>query len=205
MSSLTKPKRSRLLPEDRRMQLLDCAKNIILRQGFSSLTMEAVTKEANVSNPLVYKYFDTRLSLLQELTEREIIRYYTEVLEELDVDQGFQHLLHISVRTNFDEVANGNILSILRSQPDIEKGIDKAKLRKKIDVAPILVQRTMDAFQISRQQAVRIVAFGAGVSQRAAMHWQQYGGERNKMINDVIAFINGGIDALISETSDKAS
>lgn len=200
MSSQTKPKRSRLSPEDRRMQLLDCAKKIILNQGFSALTMEAVTKEANVSNPLVYKYFDTRLSLLTELTEREIIRYYTEVLEELEVDQGFQHLLYISVRTNFDEVANGNILSILRSQPDIERRIDKKKLRKKIDVGPILVRRTMDAFQISQQKAIKIVTFGAGVSQRAAMHWQRNGGDRNKMIREVIAFINGGIDAFISNS-----
>ncbi|GAB5487007.1 MAG: TetR/AcrR family transcriptional regulator [Parasphingorhabdus sp.] len=198
MNSMTKPKRSRLSPENRRMQLLDCAKNIILKQGFSALTMEAVTKEANVSNPLVYKYFDTRLSLLTELTEREIIRYYSEVLEELEVNQGFQHLLHISVRTNFDEVANGNILSILRSQPDIERRIDKAKLRKKIDVGPILVRRTMDAFQISKSQAINIVTFGSGVSQRAAMQWQQHGGDRDKMIKEVIAFINGGIDALIS-------
>ncbi len=181
------------------MQLLDCAKEIILKRGFASLTMEAVAKEAKVSNPLIYKYFDTRLALLQELTEREIVRYYTEVLEELDVDKDFQHLLRISVRTNFDEVANGNILSILRNQPDIENGIDKAKLRKKIDVAPILVQRTMEAYSVSRGQAVKIVVFSAGASQAAAMHWQQYGGDRTKMINDVITFINGGIETLISK------
>lgn len=198
MNSLTKPKRSRLSPHDRRMQLLDCAKTIILKRGFSSLTMEAVAKEANVSNPLIYKYFDTRLSLLQELTEREIIRYYTEVLEELDVDKDFQHLLRVSVRTNFDEVANGNILSILRSQPDIAKGIDKAKLRTKIDVAPILVQRTMEAYSVSRGQAAKIVVFSSGASQAAAMHWRQYGGDRGRMIEDAITFINGGIETLVS-------
>lgn len=199
MTSLTKPKRSRMSPQDRRMQLLDCAKEIILKRGFASLTMEAVAKEANVSNPLIYKYFDTRLSLLQELTEREIVRYYTEVLEELDVDKDFQHLLRISVTTNFDEVAKGNILSILRNQPDIENGIDKAKLRKKIDVAPVLVQRTMETYSVSRGQAVKVVVFSAGASQAAAMHWRQYGGDRAKMINDVIAFINGGIETLISK------
>lgn len=199
MTSLTKPKRSRMSPGDRRMQLLDCAKEIILKRGFASLTMEAVAKEANVSNPLIYKYFDTRLSLLQELTEREIVRYYTEVLDELETDEGFQHLLRIAVRTNFDEVANGNILSILRSQPDIENGIDKEKLRQKIDVAPVLVQRTMDAWSVNRGLAVKIVVFSAGASQAAATHWRQYGGDRNRMIRDAITFINGGIETLISE------
>lgn len=199
MTSPTKPKRSRMSPHDRRMQLLDCAKEIILKRGFASLTMEAVAKEAHVSNPLIYKYFDTRLSLLQELTEREIVRYYTEVLEELDVDKDFQHLLHVSVRTNFDEVADGNILSILRSQPDIENGIDKVKLRRKIDVGPILIQRTMEAYSVSRGQAAKIVVFSAGASQAAAMHWRQYGGDRTQMIKDVTAFINGGIEALISK------
>jgi len=46
-----------------------------LSRGFSSLTIEAVAKEADVSNPLIYKYFDTRLALLRELLGRELIRF----------------------------------------------------------------------------------------------------------------------------------
>ena len=194
----TKVKRSRLSPHDRRMQLLDCARDIILERGFASLTMESVATQANVSNPLIYKYFDSRLSLLQELSEREIIRFYTAVIEELEEGDDFHSMLHIAVRTNFDEVANGNILSILRSQPDIESGLDKAGLRKKLNVGPILIQRTMNAFPVTRAQAAKIVAFGSGASQAAAMLWRQQGGDRDKMIEDAIAFIYAGAQAMVS-------
>ena len=57
--------RRRLSPEDRRNQLLDCARQIILDHGLSTLTMERLATEAGVSNPLIYKYFDTRLHMLQ--------------------------------------------------------------------------------------------------------------------------------------------
>ena len=52
-------KRIRLSPEGRRNQLLDSARDLIQDQGFSGFTMEALATAAGVSNPLVYKYFDT--------------------------------------------------------------------------------------------------------------------------------------------------
>ena len=76
---MTISKRTRLAPHDRRMQLLDCACTIILDLGLSSLTMEALAREAHVSNPLIYKYFDTRRAVLQELLVRESKRFSTEL------------------------------------------------------------------------------------------------------------------------------
>ena len=68
---MTQSVRRRLAPEERRNHLLDCARQIVLDQGLSTLTMERLASEAGVSNPLIYKYFDTRLQLLQELLIRE--------------------------------------------------------------------------------------------------------------------------------------
>jgi AcrR family transcriptional regulator len=77
------------------MQLLDCAQTIILERGLSSFTMEALAREAGVSNPLVYKYFATRLAILQELLLREtkrfnnivyILRDQPDVFEAIAVD-----------------------------------------------------------------------------------------------------------------------
>ena len=80
---MNQKKRTRLSPEDRRQQLLDSAREIVQDQGLSSLTMEALARHAGVSNPLVYKYFDARLSLLQELLAREHERFTTNVREKL--------------------------------------------------------------------------------------------------------------------------
>ena len=64
-------KRTRLSPECRRYQLLDTARDLLLKKGFSGFTMDTLAFEAGVSNPLIYKYFDTRLELLQGLWARE--------------------------------------------------------------------------------------------------------------------------------------
>ena len=68
---MSSKKRTRLSPEGRRNQLLDSARDLLLQEGFSGFTMDALASEAGVSNPLIYKYFDTRLVLLQDLWERE--------------------------------------------------------------------------------------------------------------------------------------
>ena len=61
---MAQSKRTRLSPEERRMQLLDSAKAIILAKGLSSFTMDALAREAGVSNPLVYKYFGDKDGLI---------------------------------------------------------------------------------------------------------------------------------------------
>jgi len=163
----------------------------------SSLTMEAIAIEANVSNPLIYKYFDSRISLLQELLEREFYRFYSEIKERLADAADFDEVVRIVVTANFDEVANGNILFILRSQRDIERRIDMNKFSQSIGVGPYLVKRTMEAYPVTRAKATKMVAFGAGASQAAALHWRQFGGNRKRMIDEVIGFIYGGFDTFV--------
>ena len=97
---MLKEKRLRLAPKERRNQLLDCARDIILSRGFSSLTMEAVAKEAEVSNPLIYKYFDTRLALLQELLGRELIRFYGEIKVKLEQAETYDDIVRIAVTSD---------------------------------------------------------------------------------------------------------
>ena len=83
LSCMTPPKRSRLSPEKRRTQLLDSAKTLILAKGLSSFTMESLAREAGVSHPLICKYFDTRLSLLHALLERESSHFNRELREQV--------------------------------------------------------------------------------------------------------------------------
>ena len=66
----TKP-RTRLSPSARTDQLLDVAKQMILKDGLQAFTMESLARTAAVSSPLVYNYFSSRQALLQALLERE--------------------------------------------------------------------------------------------------------------------------------------
>ena len=61
----------RLPPEQRRVQLLDAAFEVIGRIGLSELNMEAVATEAGVGKPVLYTVFRTRTELVAALLDRE--------------------------------------------------------------------------------------------------------------------------------------
>ena len=200
---MNKEKRLRLAPKERRNQLLDCARDIILSRGFSSLTMEAVAKEADVSNPLIYKYFDTRLSLLQELLGRELFRFYGDIKLKLEQAEAYEDIVRIAVTSNFDEGANGNIISILRSQPDIEASLQPAKMKDTLGVGGLLVDRLIEFYPVTRGQAIKMTVFASGVSQAAAAQWRVRGGNRKRMIEDALQFIHAGRTSFVQDGSPR--
>jgi AcrR family transcriptional regulator len=58
-------------PEQRREQLLDAALGVILEQGYSGVSIEAIARAAGVTRPVVYDHFPNLGRLLQALVERE--------------------------------------------------------------------------------------------------------------------------------------
>ena len=60
-----------MAPEQRREQLLDAALSVILEQGYSGVSIEAVARAAGVTRPVVYDHFGNLGLLLQSLIERE--------------------------------------------------------------------------------------------------------------------------------------
>ncbi len=58
-------------PEQRREQLLDAALTVILDQGYSGVSIEAVARLAGVTRPVVYDHFANLGLLLYALIERE--------------------------------------------------------------------------------------------------------------------------------------
>jgi AcrR family transcriptional regulator len=56
---------------ERREQLLDVAKAIVLDRGFHAVSMEAVAREAGVSRPIVYGHFRDLEGVLEALVGRE--------------------------------------------------------------------------------------------------------------------------------------
>lgn len=72
----------RMPPEQRREQLLDAALSVILDQGYSGVSIEAVARAAGVTRPVVYDHFPNLARLLYALIEREE-RYALEQLENI--------------------------------------------------------------------------------------------------------------------------
>jgi AcrR family transcriptional regulator len=57
--------------EERREQLLDVTKRLVVERGFHAISIEAVAREAGISRPIVYGHFSDLAGLLEALTERE--------------------------------------------------------------------------------------------------------------------------------------
>jgi AcrR family transcriptional regulator len=72
----------RMPPAERREQLIDAALSVILEQGYSGVSIEAISREAGVTRPVVYDHFPNLGRLLHALFEREE-RVSLEQLEQV--------------------------------------------------------------------------------------------------------------------------
>lgn len=193
-------KRSRLTPHDRRMQLLDCAGRILLDQGLSKFTIDALAKEAAVSTPLIYKYFDTRIEILQALLSRESERIAIDLKDRLAVSQNYDDFVRLFVVMDFDGARTGNLLSMLFSQPDIRERFDSKKLNWIYDE---LINRTVQEFDVSSRQARRLVLMASAASRVAAQQSSRAEGDREQAIDDTLRFILGALRAVGSSTAPR--
>ena len=196
---MTQPARRRLTPEARRNQILDCAQRVIVREGLSTLTMERLATEAGVSNPLIYKYFDTRLQVLQELLVREFQAFQRSVAQNVSVDS-YREAVRSYVDINFRQFAGGNVLSILLGQPDVRQAVEE---EEKSRHAPFFVNQLAKEYKIRRRLAEQIIAMASGASIAAAEHYGRYGGDRATQIEQAVDFIFGGIEQLLGAQETK--
>jgi AcrR family transcriptional regulator len=79
-------KQSRMSASERREQLLDVTKRLVVERGFHEVSIEAVAREAGISRPIVYGHFSDLAGLLEALTDREGERALTQLASVLPGD-----------------------------------------------------------------------------------------------------------------------
>ena len=156
--------------------------------------MEVLAQQAGVSNPLIYKYFDTRLQVLQELLIREHGKFRDSVMENLSEASNYRDAVRTYVEINFHQFAGGDVLSILFNQPDVRKGLAENRPRE----APRLIKEMAKEYNISTKLAERLVVLSSGASLSAAEHYGRYGGDRDLQIEQTVDFIFGGINRVLN-------
>jgi AcrR family transcriptional regulator len=83
---MTRETTTRLSARERRQQLLDAAKAIVVAGGFHAVSIEAVAREAGITRPVVYGHFHDLPGLLEALVEREAERALRQLAAVLPVD-----------------------------------------------------------------------------------------------------------------------
>jgi AcrR family transcriptional regulator len=94
----------RMSAEQRREQLLDVTKRMVVSAGFHAVSIEAVAREAGITRPIVYGHFGDLAGLLEALVARESRRALAQletVLPHGDLLQALQAYLE-AVRADPD-------------------------------------------------------------------------------------------------------
>ena len=188
--------RTRLSPSARRAQLLDTAKTMVIASGLQAFTIEGLAREAGVSAPLVYNYFDGRPQLLQELLVQEYHLFVNETTEALRDAESFKDIVRIYVTSNFDHHAPGNILPPLQSQPEIAAAISAEQQRIGRRNAKFLVQAAAERYQLTRTQAQLAVSMSSGASIAAAELAANAKLDRTQTIELAVNYILSGIERI---------
>jgi AcrR family transcriptional regulator len=104
----------RMRADDRRVQLLDGAAEIVVEHGAGALTMERLASATGVSKALPYKHFANSDEVLAELYRRETVALGRAVWRALRDAPPDSDLVRVGVHTYFDEmVARGPVLAAL--------------------------------------------------------------------------------------------
>jgi len=168
--------------------------------GLSALTMEKLAIQAEVSNPLIYKYFDTRLQVLQQLLLREYTAFSASIVQSSEGAGSYRDAVRVYVDINFRQFAGGDVLSILLGQPDVRQAIDA---QEKSRHAPFFIKQLAKEYKIRRGLARTILALASGASIAAAENYGKLGGNREEQIDQTVTFIFAGIEQLVRTQNSR--
>jgi AcrR family transcriptional regulator len=87
---------------ERREQLLNATKAIVVADGFHAVSIEAVARAAGITRPIVYGHFDDLGGLLEALVERESRRALAQLPDTFDDLLGALSAYLEAVRTDPD-------------------------------------------------------------------------------------------------------
>jgi AcrR family transcriptional regulator len=138
----------RLPVEQRREHLLDAALRVIARDGYESVSIEAIAQEADVTRPVVYSAYDGLEPLLHALLDRTQRRALASALRLMPQPGGDQDVADWALE------AYAALLDIVRKEPDVWRpvlGLTRnapAVVRDRIDATRDLIRGSLaDAFQ----------------------------------------------------------
>ncbi|MGE6135049.1 TetR/AcrR family transcriptional regulator [Aeromonas salmonicida] len=95
-------RRTRLSPEARRNQLMECAIEVFSRRGIGRAGHAEIAEQAKVSVATVFNYFNTREELVDEVLA-EIERFVHQMLEQAYTGQGpVKESIHRNVKLAVD-------------------------------------------------------------------------------------------------------
>ena len=156
-------KRSRMTPADRTTEILNAAVRLVLSDGTSRMTMDAVAQEAGVSKALVYTYFPNLAALLQQVYSRENQQLHQQHLQALAEPHSFESM--VKTTAHISRVAQRErqlIVKRLSADPVLQAVMAKEDLKNRAGITTFLTNEIVEHFDIPPAIARQATALALG-------------------------------------------
>lgn len=161
--------RTRLKPEERREQLIETAKEVILKEGMHAATMKRIAAQSGISETQAYNYFGSREQLFVELAQSETAKIQSA--QKADIAQFTEHYAQIiaSTRTYLRQIdRRGGLLQMLLSNPDVRNAIREENRKKGNTSRNLHAQHLVDLYGVSWEVAIGCTVILSRLCARAA-------------------------------------
>ena len=195
-ASTTETIRRRMSPQDRAQLILDATARVIVEEGVSAVSMERVGREAGVSKPLVYAYFDNRANLLAQLLIREFPAFQP-VDTSFDDDESVEALVRRTTLDFIDRyIAKGVLIQRLLHEPQVAENVADLQKENRKATATYFGNKMSAAFGVPFDVGPVAADILMGITGAAARMLQQDPSDHDHIVDITVKMIIGAGRAL---------
>jgi AcrR family transcriptional regulator len=184
---MTAPRWNRLQHDERRAQILACARRLFSERSYASVSNEEIAREAGVARGLIHHYFGTKRDLYLEVV-RSMLRLPDDLFADLDGDR--QEVLSAAVGRWLDMVERnrGTWLATVGARgfgrdPELEAVLDDA--RDEIADRVISLVREGDPAEASEELRAVIRAYAA-FAEAVSLEWIERGRLTRAQVHELL-------------------
>jgi TetR/AcrR family transcriptional regulator, fatty acid biosynthesis regulator len=187
----------RLDPEVRKHMILDKAAILVAAEGVSAVTMDRIGREAGVSKPLVYAYFQNVTTLLQELLLRDQRRLWEQQTIAVSEAKDFDELIHLTTQTYLKHVEkNGMHIQRLMSEPSLAAVFQEQERERRQRVVDFVAKEMARKLNVPRDVANIVTELSMGMTGTAGELISRGAVSRKKIEEILVCLFKGNTDAL---------
>jgi AcrR family transcriptional regulator len=181
--------RKRLPASERKELILDAALRTFVEYGYHGAIMDTIAERANVTKPILYRHFPSKMDLLQAILERSGDELRSSMIEPNSPFVDLQERIRHDVKTHFDFVERREMVYRLLIESDLyvsEEISDRiAAIRTGIkDIVAESIYNNVDPTQVSRDRAEVIAVMIVGMVESTAIHWINSGDMPREIYED---------------------
>lgn len=202
-SGAIKKERRRLDPEVRKQMILDKAAVLVAAEGVAAASMDRIAREAGVSKPLVYAYFQNITSLLQELLLRDQRRLWEEQTTAVSEAGDFDDLVRRTTQTYLKHVErSGMHIQRLMNEPSVAEVFQENERQRRQRVVDFLVTEMTRTLKVPREIANLVIELSLGMT-GAAGELVSRGAVSRKKIEEILICLYRGNTAALRDQYGK--